>query len=107
MSDNEADATASPEPTAGSTPIAASTIRVTFEFAQGYQLVRGDKIVNFPSYVLQNTPIVIDPLPTGLDHAALQAAINRRASDLAVVAQALGLASSLLQDAISTLAGAS
>lgn len=103
MSDTDPAATPSPDRMGATAPASGSTVSVTFKFAQPWRLVTGDRITNFPSAVKQNGPIVIDPLPTGLDRAAQQAAINRRASDLAIIAQALGLASSLLEDAIATL----
>nr|WP_321986015.1 hypothetical protein [uncultured Lichenicoccus sp.] len=80
---------------------------VTFKFAQASNLITGDRITGFPSYVEAGHSIVIDPLPQGLDTVAMQAAINRRAADLASIAQALGLASSQLSEAISALAPAS
>ncbi len=87
----------------GAGSVSRRSVTIVFEFAGATELVTGQRITGFPSDVVEEKPIVIDPLPQGLDKATLQAAINRRAADLATVAQALGLASSLLADTISAL----
>ncbi len=83
-------------------------LRVLFEFATTSQLVTGDRITGFPSYVVGGMPeaetsIVIDTLPDASDRTVLQQAISRRTAQLATVAQALGLASSELAEAMRQL----
>ena len=83
-------------------------LRVLFEFATASQLVTGDRITGFPSYVEGSPPgaetsIVIDALPNATDRTALQQAVSRRTAELATVAQALGLASSELAEAVRQL----
>ena len=83
-------------------------LQVVFEFGSSSTLVTGDRVVGMPSVVIGpasggEASIVIKPIAGETDPAALQQAVNRRAAELATVAQALGVASADLAAAVKRL----
>ena len=77
-------------------------VNVSFTFDQDLEIQLGNRRDAFPpGGGLGTLEIRIDPLSlAGLDAAASQAAIRKRASDLAMVAEAFALASVQFADAI-------
>ena len=77
-------------------------VNVSFTFDQDLEIKLRNQIAAFPpGGGLGTLEIRIEPLHlAGLDAAALQAAISKRAGDLAMVAEALALASVRFADAI-------
>ena len=79
------------------------TVNVSFTFNEDLEIQLGSRRDAFPpGGGLGTLEIRIEPLHlAGLDAAALQAAIRKRAGDLAMVAEALALASVQFADAVS------